>query len=246
VSLTVGRGPFGHRPAGSFDFDAPSTVVYTEPFPRRVRAVLGGAAIADSRHAQLLFETGRLPVIYAPEADVRLDRIPGDSLTRHERLPGHVAIRWAFADAWFDEDEEMHGHVRDPYHRIDVLQSSRHVVVRAGGEAVAESSRPLILFETALPPRYYLDASDVRSNLLEPHGLRTRCAYKGVASHYSVRRGDGVDEAIAWSYPEPSHEVARIRDRVAFYNERVELEVDGEVGERPETQWSRPGWWRSQ
>lgn len=244
MSLTAGRGPFAQRPAGSFDFVAPASVVYTEPFPRRVRAVRGSDAIADSRRAQLLFETGRLPVIYLPDEDVRLDCIPADSITRHERLARHVAVRWGFPDAWFNEDEEMHGHVRDPYHRIDVLQSSRHVVVRVGAEIVAESRRPLILFETALPPRYYFDAPEVRSDRLEPHGLRTRCAYKGVASHFSARAGDAVEEAIAWSYPEPSHEVAQIRRRIAFYNERVDLEVDGEVGERPDTQWSRPRWWQ--
>jgi uncharacterized protein (DUF427 family) len=244
VSLTVGRGPFGHQPAGAFNFEPPKSVVYTEPFPRRVRAVVGGEAVADSLRAQLLSETGRLPVIYMPEEDVRLDHIPADALSRHERLPGHVAVAWTFPEAWFDEDEEMHGHVRDPYHRIDIRQSSRHVIVRVGGQAVAESRTPLILFETGLPPRYYFDRAEVRLERLEPHGCRTRCAYKGLASHWSVRTEEGLEEAIGWTYPEPDPEVGRIGGRIAFYNERVELEVDGRAMEPPVTPWAEPGWWR--
>ena len=127
MSLTVGAGPFGHRPGGRFNFDPPGAVVYVERFPRRVRAVLGGETVADSRRMQLLHESGRLPVLHFPEEDVRLEHVPTDSLARHSQLPGHVAIEWGAMDAWFEEDEEMFGHVRDPYHRIDVRASSRHV-----------------------------------------------------------------------------------------------------------------------
>ena len=244
MSLTVGTGPFGQRPAGSFNFEPPDSVVFAEPFAHRVRAVRGEELLADTRRAQLLYESGRLPVIYLPEEDVVLDRVANDAVTRHERLPGHVSIAWSFPDAWFDEDDEMHGHVRDPYHRIDIRASSRRVVVRVEGEHVAETRRPLILFETGLPPRYYIDPQDVRLELLEPHGLRTRCAYKGIASHWSVRLGGGERaEAVAWSYPEPDEDAARVRGRIAFYNERVDLEVDGEPDTRPQTQWSAARWW---
>jgi uncharacterized protein (DUF427 family) len=242
MSLTVGSGPFGHRPAGAFDFDPPERILYVEQFPRRVRAMRGGEIVAQSDEVKLLHESGRLPVFYFPDEDVRLDLLDEESVRRHEGLPGHVAPVWDAMDAWFEEEEQIFGHPRDPYHRIDVLESSRHVRISVNGELVAESHRPLVLFETGLPPRYYLDSVDVRTDLLVPHEKRTRCAYKGVASHWSLRAGGAVEEALVWSYPEPNHEVERIAGRLAFYNERVDLEVDGELEERPRTQWSPGGW----
>ena len=107
------------------------------------------------------------------------------------------------------------------------------------GDVVADSRRPLILFEAGLPPRYYLPRDDVRVDLLEPHGKRTRCAYKGIASHWSARAGGELAEEVAWSYEAPDDEVARIKGLIAFYNERVDLEVDGEPQERPRTPWNR-------
>ena len=123
----------------------------------------------------------------------------------------------------------MFGHARDPYHRIDVRRSSRHVRVAVDGEVVADSRRPFVLFETSLPPRYYLPPDDVRLELFEPHGKRTRCAYKGIASHWSVRAGGELAEEVAWSYESPDDEVGRIRGLIAFYDERVDVAVDGEL-----------------
>jgi uncharacterized protein (DUF427 family) len=238
MSLTVGAGPFGHRPAGRFDFDPPARVRYVERSPRRLRVILRGETVVESRDAKLLHESGGLPVYYFPEEDVRLDLVPAGILRRHDALPGHVAPEWAAMDAWYEEEEQIFGHPRDPYHRIDVLDSSRHVRVSIGGELAAETRRPLILFETSLPPRYYLDPVDVRGDLLTPHEKTTRCAYKGVATYWSV----ASEQAIVWTYGHPNPEVERIKGLLAFFNERVELEVDGESQEAPRTQWHPAGW----
>jgi uncharacterized protein (DUF427 family) len=119
-----------------------------------------------------------------------------------------------------------------------VLESSRHVRVKVAGEVVAETQRPTILFEAGLPPRYYILEEDVRMELLEASEKTTQCPYKGVASYYSVEAGDGRVEDLVWYYPEPIPEAAKIEGLLAFFNERVDLEVDGEVQERPRTQWS--------
>jgi uncharacterized protein (DUF427 family) len=153
-------------------------------------------------------------------------------------LAGYVAFYWNKLDTWYEEDEEAIVHPRDPYHRVDVVRSSRHVVVRLGGEVIAESTRPLALFETGLPTRWYLPEADVRMDLLEPSDKRTGCAYKGFASYWSVRSGDELEEDVVWTYREPRRGMEDIKDLVCFFNERVDVEVDGELEERPETQWS--------
>lgn len=154
-------------------------------------------------------------------------------------LAGWAAFYWHLMDEWWEEEERVFVHPRDPYHRVDVLESSRHVRVSVDGEVVAESQRPLVLFETGLPPRFYLDPADVRSDVLVESGTHTACPYKGEASYWSVRTGDGeVEEDLVWFYPDPLPEVGRIAGRLCFFNERVELEVDGEAWERPRTQWS--------
>jgi uncharacterized protein (DUF427 family) len=154
-------------------------------------------------------------------------------------LAGHVAFYWDALDEWFAEDEQLFGHPRDPYHRIDVYKSSRHVRVSRGGDVIADTRRAKILFETSLPPRYYMPAEDVRTDLPVPSARRSRCAYKGSASYWSVRVGGRVVEDLVWAYPEPQHDAAPVRDLLCFFNERVDLEVDGELQERPKTQWSR-------
>ena len=154
-------------------------------------------------------------------------------------LRGHVALYWRVPDEWFAEDEQLFGHARDPYSRIDVYPTSRRVRVSIGGVTVADSVRTRALFETAQPTRYYFPPEDVRLDLLEPSPTRTRCAYKGSASHWHARAGDELHEDVAWTYSEPQHDAEQVRDLIAFYNERVDLEVDGESQDRPRTQWSR-------
>lgn len=154
-------------------------------------------------------------------------------------LAGHAAFYWAKLDAWFVEDEQVLGHPRDPYHRIDTYRTTRPVRVSVDGKLVAESARTVALFESGLPARFYLPAEDVRIDLFEPSEKKTRCAYKGIASYWHLRVGNVLHEDIAWTYPEPEHDGHAIRDLICFFNERVDLEVDGQAQERPVTQWSR-------
>lgn len=155
-------------------------------------------------------------------------------------LADYVAFYWDLADAWYEEDDEVFRHPRDPYHRVDVLNSSRHVQVAIGGVTVADSRRPRLLFETGLPVRYYLPRLDVRLDLLTPATTRSRCPYKGEAAYWSVTAGDQVVTDVAWSYPAPIPEAPKIENLIAFYNERADITVDGVPQARPLTKWSRP------
>jgi uncharacterized protein (DUF427 family) len=275
MGLTSGTGPFGHRPAGRFNFtpDPPTgSVLYYDPVPYRLRGFFVGETVFDTLGAKLLYETGHLPVYYVPEQDLRHDLLEpsdtqthcphkGDASYRSLRvgdrfepdaawtyrepiapaafLAQHAAFYWRKLDEWFVEDEQVFGHPRDPYARIDTYRTSRRVRVSADGEVVAESTQAVALFESGLPARFYLPAEDVRMDVLEPSETRTRCAYKGVATYWHVRVGDTLHEDLAWTYAEPERDGGAIRGLICFFNERVDLELDGVGQERPVTQWSR-------
>ena len=156
-------------------------------------------------------------------------------------LAGYVVLDFAAFEAWYEEDELNVAHPRDPFHRIDVLPSSRQVQLELDGHLLAQCSRPTLLFETMLPTRYYLPPGDIRAELT-PSGTRTYCAYKGQASYWSAAVGDRVVRDIAWTYQQPRHDAARVHGLIAFFNERLDVIVDGERLERPLTPWSpRPG-----
>jgi uncharacterized protein (DUF427 family) len=156
-------------------------------------------------------------------------------------LAGYVVLDFGAFDAWYEEDELNVAHPRDPFHRIDVLPSSRRVRVELDGQVLAESSRPTLLFETMLPARYYLPREDIRAELT-PSATRTYCAYKGQASYWSASAGDLAVPDIAWTYEQPRHDAAQVRGLIAFFNERLDVTVDGERLDRPLTPWSpRPG-----
>ncbi len=263
MALTVGTGPFGKHSTGTFNFEVAAPkghALYFEDSPKRVRAVLGGETVVDSRSVKLMHETGHLPVYYFPEEDIRQDLLEpsdhtthcpfkGDASYRSVRvgdrvaenavwgypepeehfapLAGYAAFYWEKMDAWYEEDEEVIGHPHDPYHRVDVLESSRHVKVSVNGEVLAETDRPKILFETGLPPRYYIPPEDVRAELLVPSETKTICPYKGVASYRSARTNGEAVEDLVWYYPEPLPEAQKVRDHLCFYDKKVELEVDG-------------------
>lgn len=154
-------------------------------------------------------------------------------------LAGLIAFKWDALDAWFAEAEELFGHPRDPYSRIDVCRTSRHVQVSVDGVPLASSRRARVLYEAALPPRWYLPWEDVEVSLLEPSSSLTRCAYKGVASYWNVRLPSGaVARDLVWSYPDPQHDALPVRDMACFFNERVDISLDGAGSDRPVTQWS--------
>ena len=238
MALTVGTGPFGRQPTGRFNFEPPRQgVLYVDAIPGRVRGRLGGETVVDSRRVHMVHESGRLPVWYFPKEDVRTELVPDGALTRRGEplLEGLVAVDFKSLDEWLEEDEPVIGHPRDPFHRIDVRRSSRQVKVSLGGQTLAESERPLALFEAGLPTRWYLPREDVRMELLEPSETRTVCAYKGQAETYSF----GEHGDIAWTYPDPEREVAPIQGLVCFYNEFVDIELDGEPQQRPTSPFSR-------
>ena len=155
-------------------------------------------------------------------------------------IKGYVAFEWGKTDKWLEEDEEIFVHPRDPYKRVDVLKSSRHVRALVGGESVAETRRPRLLFETNHPVRYYIPADDVRMELLEPSATTTRCPYKGIASYWSVRIGNKLFSDLVWSYQEPIPECPKIKGLFCFFQEReAVIYVDGEQVPVPQTHWSR-------
>ena len=149
-----------------------------------------------------------------------------------------IAFYWNRMDHWYEEDEEVFVHPRDPYHRVDVIRTERDIRVSLDGEELAHSTRAMALFETNLPTRWYLPREDVSAGLIESDTV-TGCPYKGRASYYSVALGDDrVERDLVWYYHDPYDEVARIADLVCFFNERVDVELDGELQERPASPWS--------
>lgn len=225
-----------------------------EPSPRWVRVRLGDTFVADSKRVMLLLEPQKLPIYYFPKDDVRMDllssasrrvwtvkvgdRVAERAAWEREAYPGYLAFKWEQMDAWFEEDDEVWVHPRDPYHRVDVVTSSRHVQVVVDGVTVADSRRPRLLFETGLPTRYYIPKLDVRTDLLTPTETQTRCPYKGKAMYWSLRIGDREYKDIVWSYSPPLPECPRIDNLLAFFNEKVDIMVDGELEPKPTTPWS--------
>jgi uncharacterized protein (DUF427 family) len=232
--------------------------VRVEPGAKRVRAYLGGEVVADTIRPLLVWEVPYYPTYYLPAADVRAELVPtgdvhhspsrGDaavltvrtgraeapgSARRYDDSPidelrGHVHLDWDAMDAWFEEDEQVFTHVRSPYTRVDILPTSREVVVTLDGVELARSTHARALFETGLPPRWYVPRVDVRMDLLAPSDTVTHCPYKGRAEHLSALLDGGTTPDVAWTYPTPLPEGERIAGLVAFYDQRVDVTVDGE------------------
>ena len=192
--------------------------------------------LAPSKHADTHPDLG--PATYW---DVTADGKTAEHAARAYRQPpngpaelaGFVTFNWNSMDAWFEEDEEIYVHPRDPYHRVDIRESSRHVRIEIDGQTVAETRRPRILFETNHPVRYYIPRLDVRLDLLNSTDKRTGCAYKGYASYWSATTNGKLHENIAWSYVFPFAECAKIANYISFYDEQVDVYLDGELQERP-------------
>jgi uncharacterized protein (DUF427 family) len=194
-----------------------------EPCPKRIRAFAGGVAVIDSTAARYVWLDRPYPRYFFPSDDV-------DAAYREfadATYDGLLAFRWSSMDHWFEEDEEVYVHARDPHTRVDILPSSRSVRVEIDSVVVAASEHPTLLFETGLPTRYYFPKTDVRFDLLVPTERVTACPYKGVARYWSVLVGDTLHPDIAWGYDHPLPESIRVAGLVAFYNERVDLVVDG-------------------
>jgi uncharacterized protein (DUF427 family) len=250
-------------PGAEWDFSV-------ETSPRWVRVKFGGDTIVDSKRAVLAYESGRLPMYYFPQEDVRMDLLvptENQSVCSHkgtasywsikvgekvsenaawgyltpnpvaEGIKGYISFYWKKTDAWFEEETEIFVHARDPYTRVDAIRSSRHIQVVVGGEVVAESNRPVIVFETGLATRYYLPKEDVRQDILVSSDHSTQCPYKGIATYYSVKIGDKFLKDVVWSYQNPVPAVSEIAGLLCFYSEEIDaLYVDGEKWGLPKTE----------
>jgi uncharacterized protein (DUF427 family) len=238
-----------------------------EPSPRRVRGFLGAELVFDTTAARYVWEVPYYPQYYVPLADVRPEFLRDEDHPQHVQfgpsrifglvgasqtrpssarvfdegdgpVAGLVRFDWA-ALSWFEEDEPIYGHPRNPYARVDALRSHRHVRVELDGLVLADTRSPVLLFETGLPTRYYIDRTDVAFEHLEPSDSQTLCPYKGVTSGYwSVRVGDTLHADLAWTYNTPLPAVAPIANLVAFYNEKLDITVDGVELPRPCTHFS--------
>lgn len=248
---------------------ASTPVDHVEPVPRRVRAVLGGQVVLDTTSALYVWEWPYYPQFYVPATDVDRSRLVDEdhletssrgTFRRHglrvgeTARPGSVRIfgddglpglggtmrfDWAALDAWYEEDEQIFVHPRNPYTRVDALRSSRHVRIELDGVVLAESSAPVLVFETGLPTRFYLDPLDVDRSHLVPSETVTACPYKGVTSRWwSIRVGNTTHPDLAWAYDFPTRELLPIAGLVAFYDEKVDVVVDGVRHERPITHFS--------
>jgi uncharacterized protein (DUF427 family) len=243
--------------------------VRVETGGKRIRAFLGGVAVADTSNPLLVWEKPYYPTYYFPVADVRTDLLEPDQGVVHspsrgearpftlragglevpraalryfdsplQELRDTIRFEWDAIESWFEEDEEVFTHPRDPYTRVDIVPSSRHVRIEVDGVTVAESMNPRLLFETGLPVRYYLPKTHVRMDLLRPTDSVTHCPYKGDAEWWSVRIDGKTHPDLAWSYRMPLPESQKIAGLVAFYDEKVDVYVDGVLQERPRTKFS--------
>lgn len=235
MSLTFGPGPFSSNRAGVLSVDLPVTTVYAEPYPRRMRAVRAGRVIVESERGWMAHAPGRLPQLWFPSADIdraalregELRTYPTGADAVATALDGFASFDPGIADRWFVEDEPVYAHLRDPYHRVDVVSSHRHVVVEHAGVVLAESTRPRMLFETGLPVRYYLPWADVRLDLLEISESISECPYKGDGQHWHLRRASARVDDVAWSLPHPLPEGIAAAEHVSFYEDKVTVTVDG-------------------
>jgi uncharacterized protein (DUF427 family) len=239
--------------------------VKVERGPKRVRAYLNGELVADTYAPLLVWEVPYYPAYYIPISDIAAKLIPsgesehksglGDAEILHvettagraeraarryggspvDELREAVRLDWAAMSEWLEEDEPVYTHPRDPYKRVDILASSRRVRVEIDGVAVAESDQPRLLFETGLPTRYYLPLSSVRMDLLRHSDASSHCPYKGTAAYWSVDTGTRVHKDVVWIYRAPLPESQKIAGFACFYNERVDIFLDGQKQARPKS-----------
>jgi uncharacterized protein (DUF427 family) len=235
---------------------------------KRVRILLAGELVADTTSPMLVWEIPYYPTYFIPAADVRAKLVPygtdadkllGEAEVLSVEVPGgatavgaarrfpasparqiHDAVRfeWNAMSEWLEEDEPVYTHPRDPHTRVDILASSRHVRVEIDGVTVADSTSPRILFETGLPPRYYLPLTDIRTELLRPSDTVSHCPYKGTAAYWSVDTGTDVHKDVVWIYRAPLPESQKIAGLAAFYDEKVDVFIGDVQQHKPHTKWS--------
>jgi uncharacterized protein (DUF427 family) len=221
MSLTTGRGPLSKNPAGRFSVPIPADVAYVEPFRRRVRGLRNRETIIDSERVVLVHRQGQPPMYAFPEGDVRAVAMEPVS-----EVDGYVRVPWDAVDEWWEEDERVTGHPRNPYHRIDCVRSSRRLRVDVAGVTIVDTTETLLLYETALEPKLYIDRRLVSGVRLVPSGTTTYCPYKGTTTYWNAIVSDVVVVDVAWSYDDPLPESLPIKELLSFEPGSVTLQHD--------------------
>jgi uncharacterized protein (DUF427 family) len=221
MSLTTGRGPHSANPAGRFDRPMPAGAVYVEPFLRRVRAFIGKEPVIDCERVVLVHRAGHPPTYAFPMDAVR------DLPTAPEpAAQGYVQVPWNAVTAWYEEEEAVFGHPRNPYHRIDCVRARRRLRVELGSAVLVDTSDVIGVYETAKPPQLYARREAVRMELLVRSSTLTYCPYKGMAFHWAARVDGKLVPDVAWSYDDPLPEAGPIAGLLSFYPERVTMVQD--------------------
>lgn len=223
MSLTTGRGPLSAQPAGRFDPPVPNDVVYVEPFLRRVRAVVAQRTVLDSERVVLVHRAGQPPNYAFPQAD--LHDAPA-TLEPEPAAPGYVRLPWAAVDAWYEEEEQVFMHPRNPYHRVDCVRTKRRVRVQLGAAVLVDTTEVMGVYETSRLPQLYVRREAVRMDLLVRSPTTTYCPYKGTASYWTAQVDGKTVPDVAWSYDDPLPESAPIAGLLSFYPERVTMVQD--------------------
>jgi uncharacterized protein (DUF427 family) len=218
MSLVTGRGPLSSDPAGWFSPNLPPNVVYVEPHSRRVQALKGEQTVIDTERALLVHRPDR-PLSYAFAAE-EVNGLPTEPVPE---APGFVYVPWNAVDTWIEEGRTLVHYPPNPYHRVDCRPTQRHLRVTVAGSTLVDTDDTVIVFETALEPRLYVDPSLVRTDLLRQTDTSTYCNYKGVATYWSAAIGDTVVDDIAWSYPDPPPESLPIKGFLSFDNTRAQV-----------------------
>jgi uncharacterized protein (DUF427 family) len=218
MSLVAGRGPLSKEPAGWFSFPLPADMVYVEPHPRRVQAFLGGVKVIDTEHA-LMVHRRDSPLSYAFPAD-EVGELPSEP---EPEAPGYVHVPWDAVETWLEEGRELVHYPPNPYHRVDCRPTQRRLRVAVDGRVLVDTDDTVIVFETALEPRLYVDPSLVRTDLLRRTQTSSYCNYKGVASYWAAVVGDTVIDDVAWSYEDPLPETLPIKGHLSFDNTRADV-----------------------
>lgn len=221
MSLVAARGPLGNDPAGWFTPPLPDDVVFVEPHPRRVQALRNGNTVLDTERALMVHRRGH-PLSYAFPID-EVGDLPREPVVE---APGYVRVRWDAVDTWLEEGRTLVHYPPNPYHRVDCRPTHRALRVTVAGEALVDTAETVIVFETSLEPRLYVDPAHVRTDLLRPSSTTSYCNYKGYASYWSAVVGDTVVEDVAWSYPDPPPETLPIAGFFSFDPERAEVSAE--------------------
>jgi uncharacterized protein (DUF427 family) len=227
MSLSTGRGPLGSAPAGRFSTPLPEGgVTYVEPHPRRIQALVGGRTVIDTERALLVHRPGRTLTYAFPAGEV--SDLPTEPAPES---PGYVLVPWDAVDTWLEEGRRLVHYPPNPYHRIDCRPTGRKLHVEVAGTTLVDTADTVILFETSLAPKLYVDPAHVRTDLLRENPSTTSyCNYKGVATYWSAVVGDTVVDDVAWTYEDPLPESTPIAGFFSFDPARANVAAELPAG----------------